>query len=384
MLRLLRQLLFPFVLGLFAGGLFPDLIACRYNVRETGFVDFGIDNYTLFIRAEKDASPDDVTRLESAVTAALVDSNVSSRIIGADADLGSLLPSFVQSQPGAANDSRAVLLSPMGRHLSLGDSLETAGSSDSLELLLKEVASSPIRDGITERIVADYAVILLIEGSQSERNAEAYQKVANTVAEIAKYLKYMPKPIERGPSILKMSAEASRNERVLLWSLGLQEDDLESPHVAVLYGKVRWIGPLLTGDEITEEMLFRILSLVGADCECGLDTRLLRGKMLPVTWRSGIRARVAKNLGFDPENPMVATEVSQILRMRALLWPEFEPSRRTAADFDELPVPFVDDIEAEEQQAFGFGPVILMAGTIALVAVGIGTAVLIVAIRKSL
>ncbi len=36
--------------------------------------------------------------------------------------------------------------------------------------------------------------------------------------------------------------------------------------------------------------------------------------MLPVRWDEKIQAQAAKALGFDPENPMVKMEISQIIR----------------------------------------------------------------------
>jgi hypothetical protein len=50
-----------------------------------------------------------------------------------------------------------------------------------------------------------------------------------------------------------------------------------------------------------------------------------------------------EDLGFDPENPMVRVEVSQIMRMRASLYPE-NLSRRSSNSADDLPVLFVEDV----------------------------------------
>ena len=40
----------------------------------------------------------------------------------------------------------------------------------------------------------------------------------------------------------------------------------------------------------------------------------MRGRMLPVKWDADRQTRLAKSLGFDPENPMIKLEVSRILR----------------------------------------------------------------------
>jgi hypothetical protein len=231
--------------------------------------------------------------------------------------------------------------------------------------------------------VADYAVVLLIDGPDAKQNERAFEQVRRAANEISNYLEYMPKPIDRGPSILRVSAEKARGERILLWSLGLQEQDLTQPHAAVLYGKARWIGPLLVGEEITLDTLARILFVVGADCECGLDPRMIRGAMLPINWASDTRAKVAANLGFDPDNPMVATEVSQILRMRTLLRPEFLQARQTRAEYDDLPVPYVEDLEARETKVLpGLTQLGFITGGVALLVVVVGLVVFVVTTRR--
>jgi hypothetical protein len=102
-------------------------------------------------------------------------------------------------------------------------------------------------------------------------------------------------------------------EKILLWSLGLKERELGKPFVTALYGRGRQIGPLLESEKITRDRLFNILSVVGADCSCELDRNWIKGPMIPLKWEEKIQSKLAKLLGFDPENPMVKMEVSQIL-----------------------------------------------------------------------
>jgi hypothetical protein len=68
----------------------------------------------------------------------------------------------------------------------------------------------------------------------------------------------------------------------------------------------------------------------------------IRGIGLPVKWNKETRAIVAADLGFDPDNPMVMTEVSHILKMRETPYPWAAREGVTAA-VDDLPVPFVVD-----------------------------------------
>ena len=96
-------------------------------------------------------------------------------------------------------------------------------------------------------------------------------------------------------------------------SSSLDAEKISEPHAVVLYGKARWIGPLFKGEEITEYNLASVLFVVGADCECGFDYRWLQGTMLPARWDEKRQAQIAENLGFDPENPMIKSEMSWII-----------------------------------------------------------------------
>jgi hypothetical protein len=127
-------------------------------------------------------------------------------------------------------------------------------------------------------------------------------------------MKLMPKLVDKPPVLVVIDSKSLPEERILLWSVGAEVDKINQPCTAVLYGKARLIGPLLKSEQITETTLVNILSIIGADCECGLDRSWILGKSLPVRWDEKIQAQVAKSLGFDPENPMVKMEMSQILR----------------------------------------------------------------------
>jgi len=123
----------------------------------------------------------------------------------------------------------------------------------------------------------------------------------------------MVKSIEYPPVLITLKPESFSDEKILLWSLGL-DDPVAEPHAAVFYGKARWIGPLMKAGEIEETNLVKILSIIGLDCECGLDVSWVAGTMLPLLWDQDRQARVAGLLEFDPENPLVRLEVNRILK----------------------------------------------------------------------
>ena len=252
---------------------------------------------------------------------------------------------------------------PIARHIevpverSTEKSVERSGEAfaGSVRSALQRLTDSPLRDRLVRQLASSYAVVLLIESTDAEANKKARQAARSAMEDIERQMKFMPKPIARGPVLVALRADVFPDERILLWSLGMAGESLHEPRAAVLYGRARWIGPVLTGQDINERILFNILSIVGADCECGLDPILIRGTILPIRWGREVQAQVAEELGFDPENPMVKLEVSQILRMKASLYPDAwaNPNRSalTVDDLDDLPVPFVEDMPSRGELA---------------------------------
>ena len=337
---------------LLAAVLPQDLFACRYNVRETGFVDFGLDRYQLVLPRKTDAA-----RLSEAerrtVEELLANSNVVLTSGGFSSSMkiperfGSVLL-FSPREDLAPLELTAESSSP-------GHTVDPSNSGPriplrSLNAAVQMAAISPLREQISLEATRNYAVVLLIHGSDPQRNESAWNAIHRAIREINEYIDMLPKPIKRRPSILTLEAADRERERVLLWSLGIEGDLPVEPSAAVLYGKARWIGPLLEGSDITEDSILRILSVVGLDCECGMDPQMMRGIPLPIRWNTSLQEQVVCELGFDPENPLVKTEVSQILRLRSRLFSDLVPPARKGSGFDDLPVPFIDDVEMAERQ----------------------------------
>ena len=99
-------------------------------------------------------------------------------------------------------------------------------------------------------------------------------------------------------------------------SLGITEDNANETSVAIIYGRGRIMGPVLQGEQITERKLFNLLTVVGADCECGLDNSWILGRMIPLHWESSVQAELTQLFGFDVESPLVKAEMSQILSLK--------------------------------------------------------------------
>jgi len=296
-----------------------------YTVRDVGFVDIGDIPYRLYYYIRED-TPEALTSTFKQISyAALIDSNVKVEIINADQQKDHSAMEYlhfweIKSFPAA------ILVSPEGQSLvlpiSVGRDLHNSQRANPNEPFKKTVWSalesvvvSPKREEILQHIIKAYSVVLLIQGKDDAENKRTQEVAAGAIEEIAGIMSQMPKPIKEPPRLVVIPPELFSQERILLWSLGVNENEMSEPHVAVLYGRGRQIGPLLKGETITENVVFNILSVIGSACECGLDKRVLRGTMLPLRWGEKVQSKVTRLLGFDVESPMVKMEMSQILSM---------------------------------------------------------------------
>jgi len=287
--------------------------ACRFNVREVGFVDLGIQPYYLFGYVSQDTPADIVSSFEEISDAAFMGSNIELEIIDVDKqedhpamkclDLWS-----IQSFPAA------VLVSPDGQSLLVPIVESNLPFKETLSSALDSILSSPKRKEILKQVSKTYGVVLLIEGADTQENEKANQAASAAIELVSTQMEFLPKPIEHPPVLIVLEQKSLSQEKILLWSLGLIAEEITKPHAVVLYGRARWLGPMFIGEQITEDNLASILFLIGADCECGLDQRWLQGTMLPAKWDEDLLELVAKTLEFDPENPMVKMEISWIVR----------------------------------------------------------------------
>jgi len=207
----------------------------------------------------------------------------------------------------------ALLVGLDGRSLAIPFAEPAEGGDASPFSLRWDPTASPVRSEIVKNAVESHCVAVFVPGKDAAANRAALDIVNAAIERTASLMPMMIRPRGTAPHLVTIPREKIRDERVLLWSLGIDPGRVDEPHVAALYGRCRRIGPLLAGDRIQEKVLLNIFMLVGEDCECELDRRLLMGLMIPHEWRDESTSRVQEMLGFNPENPVVRMEVSQIM-----------------------------------------------------------------------
>ena len=293
-----------------SGLLVMEALACRFNVRDVGFVDLGSALYKLFLFVPNDTSSTDIDSLKSIAFATYLDSNVKAKVLTyGSADKAGIAGFLPQIQDRA----QAVLVSPDENRTV---SVEVTAKNQSLSVSawdgLESVFDSPRRNAVLSKVYEHYGVVLIVEGKNARENTRIQKMAEAVVKSITDKMDKLEKEIREPPVIELITAKDFAGENAFLWSLGITEI-YEIPQVAVLYGRGRIIGPVLRNERLDENALKAIVSTIGLNCECGLDRKWMQGPMIPLKWDDDVQKRMAQQLGFDPESPAIRLEMSQIL-----------------------------------------------------------------------
>jgi len=292
--------------------------ACRFNVRDVGFVDLGSEPYTLYLFVDDTMPALERESLQSIATATFYDSNVEAELLtlgqARQGEAKAYLPAgFTGELPVA------VLISPNRKSTFLVDLakrgvpvLQTAWDA------LESVLDSSRRNAILKQVFDCYGVVLIVEGQSDKENRRIHSMVDAVVTDVTAKLPGLEKEIKKPPVVEVISPDDFKGERAFLWSLGVNQV-MEFPQVALLYGRGRMIGPVLRGDkQLTQSSVSAVLNTIGLNCECGLDRKWMQGVMVPLKWGQERKQEIAKQLGFNPESPEIRIEMSQILAKAGL------------------------------------------------------------------
>ena len=287
-----------------------DAMACRFNVRDVGFVDLGSEPYRLFIFVPEGTPTSEMELLESTAYATYLDSNVKASVLSPKDAFKGKAAQFV---PRELTQAQAVLVSPDGKQ-SLPVKLSAEGKPLAVSAWdgLESVFDSERRNSVISKVYEHYCVILIMEGKNIEENQRIRDLANRVVKSISGQMDKLEKEIREPPVVEIISIKDFNSEKAFLWSMGITEIS-ETPQVAILYGRGRMIGPVLRDERLDERSLKAIVNTIGLNCECGLDRKWMQGTMVPQKWDEDLQKRFANQLGFDPESPAIRLEMSQIL-----------------------------------------------------------------------
>lgn len=351
------------------------VLACKYSVRDVGFVDLQSSDYQLWLISEDiEGATSGALSSEAAAWLAvartvLVDTNVEPAVVArselaerwpaqaslpaevlqwldADSRQGRLrsllvLPDGQAWYPvewSAAPTSAAAVADSVGPSPQYTDQ-RRPDSPLSGELVtdlwwddLERLVDSPLRQQLLDQMLSSHCLVLVFEGSEADGNQRAREVAQRAIDRSDRWLADLPKATAGPPRMHVVTADQRRQEGLLMWSLGIDASPLAeqsipigdwagavlSPDemlagVVVLFGRLRPMGPPIFEPLLTAVELGERMQLVGADCECGLDRSWMQGRMAVHRWDDDRRQVAAESLGFDAENTMVKVEISRIL-----------------------------------------------------------------------
>jgi hypothetical protein len=298
-------------------------LACPYSIRDSSFISGdGPTTFRLCLLTTSGAP--ERGRLDDAVQVAtttwLAASNVVVEIVDVDRSVKHELEGAIPGRlldPAAA--PAAVLISP--RHdaiqLDLPDgSLSDGSLSDAVMDLAVRVIDSPVRSRLAEHWPTAWCALIVVTGDDPAQNQVAFAAANDAATRIHGTLTEMDKLVEYAPEVIVIPHD-SREERLVLWSLGLGGDSAEDaatePRVAMLVGRGELRGPVLSGVEITAEKVYESLEMLGRSCSCTTDSDWLSGPVLPIEWTDEMQAKVVAQLDFDPNDPTAAGAIRDVM-----------------------------------------------------------------------
>lgn len=273
--------------------------ACRFTVREIGFSTLSQDIYSLVVI---DQNADASDALYQRMQTGLENSNFKLILLHPKTDA-----------------THPFVRAAINQKISLPANLIFAPDGRVFELKLQDVSdlaefavNSPTRSELIDNFVDVFSVVLWVEGKNKSDNSEFVEMIKNDCDRIENMMPHMPKEVRNGPKAIRISAHEFEQEKLVLWSLGIEELPKE-PVAFVLYGRGRIMGGGLNAAEIADGSLYSYMSMIGADCECGLDRRWMLGNQIPMLWATESRQQLTNEVGFDVDNPMILAEMSRIL-----------------------------------------------------------------------
>lgn len=291
---------------------FVSLFPCDYNIRDAAFVDLNDPPYRLFFFTGDTVPKQAVAMFEEESLRVLGGSNIIPEIVHVSRDRNHeamRLYGFWDLQKPPA----VILASPDGRSLSFPIPEGGTVDRDGFRRLLQETVSSSVREDILAHVIRSYAVLLLIEGPDQEENRLALDKLRQASREIRRVMRQLPKRIDDPPRIISIPRERNREERVLLWSLDINREEMDRAQIAILFGRGRLFFSPFESASVSAGDITDMLTIIGLSCDCGLDKQGLIGRGMPLRWDESLQAEVVQRLGFDAENPLVKREIAGIL-----------------------------------------------------------------------
>jgi hypothetical protein len=294
-----------------------SIFPCEYNIRDAGFVNLGDLPYRLYFFIDDKTPSESIEGFKAESRRVISGSNILPVIIHTSRDRDH--KALEHYRFWDLQDTPALILeSPDQRTLPLYIPKNRMVNRESTRKALQSAVSSSLREETLSHIVKAYAVLILIEGPDPEENRAALEKIKQVSRKINSVMSQLPKRIEAPPHIIVLPQDRAPDEKIFLWSLGINPEDMGRATIAILFGRGRifyspFESALASASEISD-----MLTIIGLSCDCGLEKKDLIGPSIPLRWDETLQAEVVHYLGFDAENPLLKREIAGILTINRL------------------------------------------------------------------
>ncbi|MCH2145481.1 MAG: hypothetical protein MK082_10110 [Phycisphaerales bacterium] len=264
-------------------------LACRYTVRDIGFVRLSRPVVQLAL-----IGPSHDVEEVRAMTG-----DLPLEVIQFDPEHQATHPAVDLARNA---DVDSVLLSDDGRMLPVADPIS--------------IGRSPLSRELAELAASTFAFVLLLESDDPTANAVAGSEIEQLQGRLEAIEEHLPRPLGHSLDVRTLDGPAQEREAVLFWSLGI-DVPVRTPTAVITYGRARRAGApveidAFKRDEAARELIAQ-LALVGESCECDTSRAWTEEPVGLVPWTRDTHATASGALGFDPESPMVRAEVTRIL-----------------------------------------------------------------------
>ncbi len=289
--------------GLLHSHALPEVLGCKYTVRDFGFIHLAGPAYELCVVT--DGPEIDQTVLDQ-IRSAFDRSNV--RVMHLDRAERGDHPAV---QALSDESGTQFVLHHASRHPLI---LRQREQTTPVEEIAKQTLRSPLRDRFVNEALSTFAYILLVEGEDASVNRQYAAATSRAIELLRSVESELPRELIGRIQTVPLPLAEREQERVTLWALGLSELRTRDPALAVIYGRAKRAGSPLTGDPADPIAILRQLVTIGQSCECETARDWFNEPHLPHTWAADMRQKAFDILGFDPSSPMVRAEAVRILQ----------------------------------------------------------------------
>ena len=215
---------------------------CRYTVREIGFSNIDAQPYQLKVLIKNTVSQDVISNFQRIPYALFLESNIEVNIVDINENNDSLI-SYAYNKLHDKSLPSVFLCARDKSVVNIPFNERGEGIKEKIWALSEQIAGSDIRNLLLDKITSSFAVIMFFESNDKAKNNTLANEIQIAQNEFKEISGLLAKPMKEPPVIIKVPYISRNSEKILMWSMGLENLEKNESAVTILYGRGRIIGP---------------------------------------------------------------------------------------------------------------------------------------------